>query len=127
MYDESDPASFDGSNFTDLPDRTSELAPEGDLSIDQISSFAEDDAGNLYILDLGGEIFRIVSTSSGTGGDPVADAAVHTEMANAVTAGFCTGDAMSGRACGVPFPSDRQRIAVSVPPHGPWPVLPQNI
>jgi hypothetical protein len=66
VYDGSEPGGFDGSNFTDLIDRTVELAPGGSLDINQISSFAEDDSGNLYILDLGGEIFRIVATPDST-------------------------------------------------------------
>jgi len=66
VFDGSDPAGFDGSNFTDLTDRTAELDPGGDHDINQIASFAEDSLGRLYILDLGGEIFRIVPAVSTT-------------------------------------------------------------
>jgi hypothetical protein len=65
VWDGSDPSGFDGTNFSDLTDRTAELTPPMG-SINQISSFAEDAAGNLYILDLGGEIFRITSTAPAT-------------------------------------------------------------
>ncbi|MFN2376776.1 MAG: sorbosone dehydrogenase family protein [Candidatus Binatia bacterium] len=61
IYDGSAPETFDGSNYTGLVDRTAELAPGGGLSINEIASFAEDGLGRLYIVDLGGEIFRIVS------------------------------------------------------------------
>jgi len=41
--------------------RTAELAPGGGLSINSVSSFGEDAAGELYICDLsGGEVFKIV-------------------------------------------------------------------
>lgn len=44
-----------GANFTD---RTSSFVPDVG-SINQIVSFGEDSFGNLYIVDLGGEIFRV--------------------------------------------------------------------
>jgi glucose/arabinose dehydrogenase len=58
VYDGSDPSEFDGTNYTELTDRTEELAPAG-FSINSISSFGEDAVGNLYIVDHGGEVFRI--------------------------------------------------------------------
>ncbi|MBW2420747.1 MAG: PQQ-dependent sugar dehydrogenase, partial [Deltaproteobacteria bacterium] len=70
-YDGSDPEDFDGTNFTDLKNWTDDpaFAPD-EGSIDKISSFGEDEVGNLYIIDLGssrfplpleGEVFRIQS------------------------------------------------------------------
>ncbi len=70
---------YDGTTLTDLADRTAELAPGGVFSIDLISSFGEDADGELYVVDVGGEIFRIVpaagspfaalgSETPGTGG-----------------------------------------------------------
>lgn len=53
-----DPSSFDGTNHADFTDWTDLLTPETG-SINDISSFGEDSDGNLYIVDLGGEIFRI--------------------------------------------------------------------
>jgi glucose/arabinose dehydrogenase len=66
-FDGSDPEDFDGTNFVDFQDWTQMLAPDG-ATIGDIGSFAEDAAGNLYLIDLGvftsspggGEIFRIV-------------------------------------------------------------------
>jgi hypothetical protein len=54
---------FDGSTLTDFQTRTSELTPPaGQGSIDFVSSFGEDGAGELYICDLsGGEVFKIVA------------------------------------------------------------------
>lgn len=48
-----------GGVATNHQDRTAELESSG-VSIDQIASFGEDARGELYIVDLGGEIFRIV-------------------------------------------------------------------
>jgi glucose/arabinose dehydrogenase len=52
---------YDGTNVSAFRDRTSELAPNTG-SIDQIASFGEDAAGNLYIVDLDGEIYKIEAT-----------------------------------------------------------------
>lgn len=57
-WDGSTPASFNGSNFANFIDWTDLLHP-AQGQINNISSFAEDGAGNLYILDLGGEVFRL--------------------------------------------------------------------
>ncbi len=54
------PATFDGTNYTDFIDWTDLLDPDVG-QINSISSFGEDAAGNLYILDLGGEVFRITA------------------------------------------------------------------
>jgi hypothetical protein len=51
---------FDGTTVTDFRDRTLELRNAvGGGTIDNISSFAEDEFGNLYVIDYGGEVFRI--------------------------------------------------------------------
>ena len=50
---------FDGTNFSDFTNWTTLLKPSPLLNINAISSFGEDAAGNLYILDLGGELYRI--------------------------------------------------------------------
>jgi len=60
-FDGSDPGDFDGTNFTEFKvwnDDPDFVLPEG-TSLDSISGFGEDDDGDLYIMDLGGEIFRI--------------------------------------------------------------------
>lgn len=53
-----DPSVHNGTNFDDFTDWTTLLRPDVG-QINSISSFAEDAAGNLYIVDLGGELFRI--------------------------------------------------------------------
>ncbi len=50
---------FDGMNKTEFMNRATQLSPDVG-SIGSISSFGEDAAGNLYIVDLGGEVFKIV-------------------------------------------------------------------
>ena len=57
-WDRSNPALADGSNFTDFIDWT-DVITSNIGSISNISSFAEDALGNLYIIDLNGEIFRV--------------------------------------------------------------------
>lgn len=59
-WDGTDPSLHDGTNYDDLTDHS--LDPDFDPdegSIDLISSFGEDAAGNLYVMDQGGEVFRI--------------------------------------------------------------------
>ncbi|MCH2169415.1 PQQ-dependent sugar dehydrogenase [Myxococcota bacterium] len=45
---------------TEVTERTAELAPGGGLSISFITSFGLDAQGELYIVDRGGEVFRVV-------------------------------------------------------------------
>jgi len=49
-----------GGVATAVTNRTAELAPGGGMSINSITSFGEDDSGEMYICDQGGEIFKIV-------------------------------------------------------------------
>jgi glucose/arabinose dehydrogenase len=51
---------FDGVTKTDFQERTNELAPGGGLNINSITSFGEDAEGEIYIVDQGGEVFKIV-------------------------------------------------------------------
>lgn len=54
----------------ELRERTRELAPlQENVSIDKIASFGEDAAGNLYIVDLDGEIFRLQVQKTIIGGN----------------------------------------------------------
>ncbi len=46
---------------TDLIEHAADLAPGGGLSIQQISSFGTDAAGEIYVCDLGGEVYRIIA------------------------------------------------------------------
>jgi glucose/arabinose dehydrogenase len=50
---------YDGVILSEFFDRTDELAPGEGLSIGRISSFGEDAMGELYIVDLDGEIFKL--------------------------------------------------------------------
>lgn len=50
---------WNGINVSEFQDRTSELIPDVG-SINNISSFGEDAAGELYIVDLDGEIFKVI-------------------------------------------------------------------
>jgi len=49
-----------GGSVTQFMNRTAELAPGGGMSINSVTSFGEDAWGEVYIVDQGGEIFRIV-------------------------------------------------------------------
>ena len=44
---------------TGLQDRTDALAPGGGFTISSVVSFGEDARGELYIVDYGGELYRI--------------------------------------------------------------------
>jgi glucose/arabinose dehydrogenase len=56
---------FAGDTLTNVVDRTTELDPINTLiNVNSISSFGEDAAGELYICDLGGEVFKIVPRAS---------------------------------------------------------------
>ena len=52
------PPDHDGTNFEDFIDWTELISPDAG-TISSIASFGEDAAGNLYIVDRGGEIFRV--------------------------------------------------------------------
>jgi glucose/arabinose dehydrogenase len=54
---------FDGTNKTDFANRTAEVSADVG-SVQSISSFGEDASGNLYIVDLDGEVFKIVCPSA---------------------------------------------------------------
>jgi hypothetical protein len=61
-WDGSDPSTFDGTNYTDFIDWTDVISTDAG-TINGLSSFAEDESGNLFLIDLGGEIFRIDTAS----------------------------------------------------------------
>jgi hypothetical protein len=50
---------YDGARLSEFSERTAELDPGAGLSINQIASFGEDGSGELYIVDLDGEIYKI--------------------------------------------------------------------
>ncbi len=53
--------------MTEFTDRTAELAPGGGLTINFITSFGQDNAGEIYFVDQGGEIFKIVPDGVASG------------------------------------------------------------
>jgi hypothetical protein len=64
-WDRSDPAGFDGTNYTDFVDFGDDprFVPDvGSLSL--ITSFGEDAAGNLYMTTLGGDVFRVTALAA---------------------------------------------------------------
>jgi glucose/arabinose dehydrogenase len=66
VWDGSDESLFDGTNYTGLTDHTGDPRFTPDVgSISTISSFGEDDAGNLYVLDLDGDVYRLPEPSVG--------------------------------------------------------------
>lgn len=62
---------YENDEITEFTDRTEELVQaENSGTIDQLASFGEDAAGNIYLVDLDGEIFRLeVETTTVTGED----------------------------------------------------------
>lgn len=60
-FDGSNPLDFDGTNYTDLTNHTGDPRFTPSVgSIANVSSFGEDSAGRLYVLDLfGGEVFEV--------------------------------------------------------------------
>ncbi len=54
---------YDGANLTEFTDRTADFDPPS-ADIGSIVSFGEDAYGEMYIVDVGGEIFKIVSTDT---------------------------------------------------------------
>ncbi len=57
-FDGSAPEDFDGSNFSTFTDWTDVLIPDAG-TIGNIASFGEDSLGNLYIVDLDGDVFAL--------------------------------------------------------------------
>lgn len=51
---------YNGVSVSAFEERTAELDPPGALQINTIASFGEDAYGELYLVDLGGEIFKII-------------------------------------------------------------------
>jgi glucose/arabinose dehydrogenase len=52
---------YEDGQKTEFTNRTAELRPGSGQSISSISSFGEDGAGNLYIVDYGGEIYKLLA------------------------------------------------------------------
>ena len=57
-FDSSSPNDFDGMNIVDFTDWTDSI--ETDIgTLDTVSSFGEDESGDLYVVDLDGDVFRV--------------------------------------------------------------------
>jgi glucose/arabinose dehydrogenase len=65
--------SFDRQSMANV-DRTAELEPPGAATLDEIVGFGEDGFGELYVVDLAGEVFRVRSTAADGDDDVVPDA-----------------------------------------------------
>ncbi|QDT67697.1 hypothetical protein MalM25_05990 [Planctomycetes bacterium MalM25] len=87
VYDGSAPADFDGANVTDFIDWNAEANDlnliGGATSLGSLSAFGEDQAGNVYLVRLNGEILRITDAALPTrvgdfNSDGVVDAADYT-------------------------------------------------
>ncbi len=66
QFDGSASSTHNGTNFTNLVDRTSQFTPDAG-AINTLASFGEDNQGNLYLVDIDGEVFqlrRVTSTLS---------------------------------------------------------------
>jgi len=58
-------------NLQNVTEIQATIAPGGGLSIGSISSFGEDHRGEIYICDLGGEVFQIIPTLNITNTSPL--------------------------------------------------------
>ncbi|MFH2036959.1 MAG: PQQ-dependent sugar dehydrogenase [Candidatus Zixiibacteriota bacterium] len=73
---------YNGSTVANWIDRTAELDPPGAATINNIVSFGEDAAGELYIVEYSGSVYKIVPDGGGSGcsstcGDVNANGAVN--------------------------------------------------
>ncbi len=66
VWEGNHPATFDGDDYSELTDHTGDprFTPDAG-SIDTVSSFGEDAPGNLYVVDLDGEVFRLPEPGAG--------------------------------------------------------------
>jgi glucose/arabinose dehydrogenase len=55
---------YDGAAISNFAERTAQLDPPGSLTIASVSGFGRDAFGEIYICDLGGEVFKILPANS---------------------------------------------------------------
>lgn len=70
-----------GGVATEVTNRTLELQPGGGMDMDFITSFAEDNRANLYVLNMDGDLYRIVADVTGVPGEADADGAARGAIA----------------------------------------------
>ncbi len=64
-WDRSDPSSFDGTNYTEFTDWGDAVEFQPDAgALTGIASFGEDAAGNVYVVSLAGDVFRVTSLAT---------------------------------------------------------------
>ncbi|MCB9849324.1 MAG: PQQ-dependent sugar dehydrogenase [Phycisphaerales bacterium] len=63
---------YNGSVLSEFQERTTELTPNIS-TIDSVVSFGEDGSGELYIVDIGGEVFKIVASLIDCNGNGIED------------------------------------------------------
>ena len=98
---------YDGSSVSEFTTRTSELSPSSDgYSISSISAFGEDARGEIYICDLGGEVFKIIPE---TPPDPTGACCVATNCSVATEVACVAAD---GEWLGKDIPCDASTCAV---------------
>ena len=113
---------FDGSSVQNFTNRTAELAPGGGQSILSISSFGQTEDGEVYIVELGGQVWKIVpdvdqleanvtSVSASTGGAQILNL-FGSDCGLAGQPYLVLGSA-SGTAPG--FPIDGQLLPLNIP------------
>lgn len=81
-----------GNGVTQLVERTAELRPQTGETINNVTSFGEDDRGEIYIVDKDGEIFKIVMRS-GPGPTPAPTATPAPQPGNPVLGTLSPGTA----------------------------------
>jgi glucose/arabinose dehydrogenase len=91
---------WENGSIAGFQDRTAELAPAGSTNLGLVASFGEDAAGEIYICDLGGVVYRIAAADAGGVDDTTPPA---------------TGLTLRGAS---PF-RDRLRLTLSLPETGP--------
>ncbi len=80
-FDQSPEASFDGANYNARRDWTSVLTTTTG-TLDNIASFGEDAAGNLYVCDISGELYRLIGGALSTAVAVESIVPIHGSLAN---------------------------------------------
>ena len=76
-FNQDNQVDFDATNFTDFTDWTDIIETGSPTGITAISSFGEDNNGNLFVVSLGGTVFRLNSVDAILLGDVNMDGVVN--------------------------------------------------